>query len=68
MYRSLADFKHCQSTGTKAMGEKDAHGLQRKHLATMALQTDRWEELLNPHCRDLKCRCNWEIQCSCLKA
>lgn len=29
------------------MWEKDARGLQRKHLATTALQTDGWEEFLN---------------------
>lgn len=69
MYCSPADFKRCvKSTDTKAKGEKDAHGLQRKHLVTIALHPDRREELLNSHCRGHNCRCHREIQSSCFKA
>lgn len=59
--------KLCQHAAMKK-GEKDACVLQRKRLVTTALHPDRWEELLDSHCRGQNCRRHWEIQCSCLKA
>lgn len=70
VYWSPADFKHCVRAQVQRLQGRRRHMDFRGNtwLPQLFGQTDRREELLNSHWRDLDCRCHWETWCSCLKA